>query len=251
MNKVTQTTVRCTCRCLFDEDRATCPNCGEINPFAKRSCPNCNELFDINADTCPRCSTRKFPDSVSCLQCGVYFPGHLKRCTHCDQLNTENFQMCDDCRTVFPSKSDSCPNCKVKSDRFATCGNCGLDFEEDEPRCPRCGLLQRAANQVSGYIYMLLNPAMQGHLKIGMTNRTPQERADELSSTTGVPTRFLVAYSVQVRNPERIEILLHTKLASFRVNKDREFFLVTLEKAIEILMGVLRNHREEGNPKST
>lgn len=241
MNRVTETTVKCTCGCLFDVDCARCPGCGDLNPFSKRRCPNCNERFEISADTCPRCGARKFSDSVSCLQCGVYFPGHLKRCTHCNQLNTENFQMCDDCQTVFSSKVDSCPNCKVNGNILATCGNCGLDFDKQESRCPRCGLHQQKENEESGYIYILLNPAMQGHLKIGMTNRTPQERADELSSTTGVPTRFLVAHSVQVQNPERIELLLHTKLAPFRVNKDREFFQVTLEKAIEALIGVLRD----------
>ena len=250
MNLVTQTTVKCDCGCLFDVDRTNCPSCRDTNLFSKRRCPNCDDLFDINADTCPRCNTRKFYDSVSCFQCGVFFPGHLKRCTRCNQVNTEKFKMCDDCHLIFSSQLDSCPTCKVKGNGFATCENCGSDFDKHKPRCPRCGLIQQA-NNPSGYIYMLINPAMQGHLKIGMTNRTPQERADELSSTTGIPSRFLVAYSVQVQNPERIELLLHAKLAAFRLNNDREFFIVTLEKAIETLMGVLRSCREQDGSKST
>jgi hypothetical protein len=46
----------------------------------------------------------------------------------------------------------------------------------------------------SGYIYLLINSAMEGFVKIGKTTKTPEERAKELSNATGVPTPFTVAF---------------------------------------------------------
>ena len=44
-----------------------------------------------------------------------------------------------------------------------------------------------------GYTYILLNRAFQNdHYKIGMTTKTPEERARELSSATGIPRDFEV-----------------------------------------------------------
>ncbi len=39
---------------------------------------------------------------------------------------------------------------------------------------------------IVGHIYILMNPTMPGYLKIGMTTRSPEERARELSNSTGV-----------------------------------------------------------------
>ena len=42
-----------------------------------------------------------------------------------------------------------------------------------------------------GFIYILLNRAFQNdHYKIGMTTKTPDERAREISNATGVPRAF-------------------------------------------------------------
>jgi hypothetical protein len=46
----------------------------------------------------------------------------------------------------------------------------------------------------SGFIYVLINVSMDGLVKIGKTQRDPEKRAIELSSATGVPTPFIVAF---------------------------------------------------------
>ena len=45
------------------------------------------------------------------------------------------------------------------------------------------------------YVYVLQNPAFPHLLKIGFTTRTPEERAEELSRHSGVPTLFRVVFS--------------------------------------------------------
>ncbi len=44
----------------------------------------------------------------------------------------------------------------------------------------------------NGYVYVLMNSSMRGLVKIGKTEREPEERAKELSASTGVPTPFMV-----------------------------------------------------------
>ena len=87
----------------------------------------------------------------------------------------------------------------------------------------------------TGHIYILLNPTMPTYLKIGMTSRTPEERARELSQATGVPVPYTVAYSEEVINCEAAESMVHSRLAKFRVNRGREFFHLPLRDAIREL----------------
>lgn len=46
----------------------------------------------------------------------------------------------------------------------------------------------------TGYIYILYNQTANGFVKIGKTQRNPEDRSKELSSATGVPTPFTVVY---------------------------------------------------------
>src|SRR5438128_1100387 len=87
----------------------------------------------------------------------------------------------------------------------------------------------------AGHVYILLNPMMQGLLKIGMTERTPEERARELSNTTGVPVPYSIAFSEEVIDCVRAERLIHARLDRHRVNQHREFFHLPLKDAIRTL----------------
>jgi hypothetical protein len=86
-----------------------------------------------------------------------------------------------------------------------------------------------------GYIYVLVNSSMPDLCKIGMTTRTPEERAAELSKTTGVATPFIVAYYTQVADCSVAERRIHERLAYARVRSGREFFRMDATTAIEII----------------
>lgn len=83
-----------------------------------------------------------------------------------------------------------------------------------------------------GHVYILLNATMPGYLKVGMTERTPEERARELSQVTGVPVPFSVAYSETVPDCQAAERLIHLRLDQFRTTQNREFFHLPLRDAI-------------------
>jgi hypothetical protein len=85
-----------------------------------------------------------------------------------------------------------------------------------------------------GFIYILINPSLKNLLKIGMTTRSPEERAKELS-TTGIPTPFFVAFSEEVSDCQIIEKEIHLQLENFRYSKNREFFEIPLTQAIKII----------------
>jgi hypothetical protein len=85
-----------------------------------------------------------------------------------------------------------------------------------------------------GYVYVMTNEHIPNLIKIGMTTRTPTERSSELSST-GVPGRFSVEYSIFVPNCEQIEKRVHKALQEFRLSEDREFFKVEISTAIEVI----------------
>lgn len=87
----------------------------------------------------------------------------------------------------------------------------------------------------TGYIYILSNPAMPGLLKIGRTDRRPETRATELS-TTGVPSKFVVEFSILVTDSVAAERYVHQTLESrgCRHSENREFFRITIEEASEV-----------------
>ncbi|MGA2177041.1 MAG: GIY-YIG nuclease family protein [Verrucomicrobiota bacterium] len=89
-----------------------------------------------------------------------------------------------------------------------------------------------------GYIYILVNPSMDGFVKIGKTTREPEARAKELSQATGVATPFYVAYSIRVADCQSAEEYVYTVLEynGFQRTPNREFFRIPLRKAIEVLM---------------
>lgn len=90
----------------------------------------------------------------------------------------------------------------------------------------------------AGFVYIAINESYGERVKIGKSQRPPRKRAKELSSTTGVPTRFHIAYQEHVRDCDLAERLIHSRLAHCRVNKRREFFELPLKDAIRILSDV-------------
>lgn len=96
-----------------------------------------------------------------------------------------------------------------------------------------------------GYIYILQNPSLaESHLKIGRTERDPDERAAEISRATGVPTPFEVVWWSESVDCHLAESILHHDLAPYRTMTTREFFDIELDDAIRFARRAV--HRSGG-----
>lgn len=99
-----------------------------------------------------------------------------------------------------------------------------------------------------GYVYAMSNKSMPGILKIGMTERSIEERLKEANGTfTLIP--FVVEMSKYVLNFKEKERCIHQIFQSKRVNPKKEFFQVTLEeiKPIFDLMDSVENIESNKN----
>lgn len=85
------------------------------------------------------------------------------------------------------------------------------------------------------WVYVLSNKSIPDQLKIGSTHKNPDKRAKQLSRGTGVPTEFKVEYAFKCFNAESAEKEIHKVLCDYRVNKDREFFAISLNEAKDII----------------
>ncbi len=100
-----------------------------------------------------------------------------------------------------------------------------------------------------GFVYVLTNEFMPGIVKIGYTNRSPEERAWELYvKRTGVPGKFQVAFSLKCRDAKALERKVHVKLATHRVNAHREYFRVDVGHAISVINDLGGAHQIEPKP---
>ena len=86
---------------------------------------------------------------------------------------------------------------------------------------------------MSGIVYVLTNPAMEGYVKVGKTNNLIQRIRD--LDNTGTPLPFECVFAVEVDNPEEVELLLHDAFADGRTRSTREFFEVNPERVISAL----------------
>jgi len=76
---------------------------------------------------------------------------------------------------------------------------------------------------------------MPGILKIGKTERCPEERISELSSVTAIPTEFVLEYKIHVSNCDIAEKTVHESLCTFRVSNNREFFKIGVNEAKDVM----------------
>ncbi|MGA9526830.1 MAG: GIY-YIG nuclease family protein [Terriglobales bacterium] len=95
--------------------------------------------------------------------------------------------------------------------------------------------LARIIDEVdAGWIYILSTRELKDLLKIGMTMRTVEARAQEINSATGVAVPFGVRRCWRVSDPHRAEKIVHTALAAYRIRTDREFFRTDFKIAAQI-----------------
>lgn len=88
-----------------------------------------------------------------------------------------------------------------------------------------------------GYLYILSNPSYTGQVKIGKTERHPNDRRKELSAATGVPTPFEVRHWAYFNDCDLAETKIHEVLAKHgkRISGNKEFFRLSVEDASEIM----------------
>jgi hypothetical protein len=87
----------------------------------------------------------------------------------------------------------------------------------------------------AGFVYIMINPAMRGLVKIGLTERTSKERAKDLRGT-GVPDDFIVIYDELVTDCNFVERRLHARFDDYRYQPNREFFQIPIREAVRGLM---------------
>jgi len=84
-------------------------------------------------------------------------------------------------------------------------------------------------------IYILINEAMPGYVKIGKTSTSLEQRIRELSTSTSVPLPFTCFYACIVKDSAFVEHQLHDAFDNNRVNPRREFFQISPERVVSAL----------------
>ncbi len=82
-------------------------------------------------------------------------------------------------------------------------------------------------------VYILINEAMQGYVKIGRT--TDLEQRIRSLDTTGVPLPFECFYACTVKDSKFVEKQLHNAFADNRIRSNREWFQLAPERAAAAL----------------
>ena len=88
--------------------------------------------------------------------------------------------------------------------------------------------LNNSAN--NGFVYVLHKPSQPGVTKIGMTDRTVEDRAKEINSATGVIIPWEIGFQFPCANALALEKEVHNHFTARNITK--EGFSVTLEEAI-------------------
>ncbi len=98
-------------------------------------------------------------------------------------------------------------------------------------------VLTAAAENIGpvGYVYVISNPLFPDLVKIGFTDKTPEQRIDQLDST-GLPESYIEHYRIRTINARELEKRLHMHFDSFRYKKDKEFFKLHPHEVYQVLM---------------
>lgn len=84
-------------------------------------------------------------------------------------------------------------------------------------------------------IYVLINEAMPGYVKVGLTTTSLEQRMRELSSSTSIPVPFSCFYACTVKDAKFVEGQLHDAFSDHRANPKREFFIISPERVVAAL----------------
>lgn len=87
---------------------------------------------------------------------------------------------------------------------------------------------------MKGIIYILINEAMPGYVKIGKTTNSIEQRMKELYKTS-IPLPFECFYAGLVEDIDKVEKALHDAFSDNRVSSNREFFEIAPERVFAVL----------------
>lgn len=91
-----------------------------------------------------------------------------------------------------------------------------------------------------GFLYVMRSPAHPKEVfKVGLTRRSADERAAELSSTSGQPDKLFVMQEWPTGDCVLAERMVHERLASRRLTGSREFFRAEYREIFQIIDEVL------------
>jgi len=103
-----------------------------------------------------------------------------------------------------------------------------------------------------GELYVMRCSAMKETIfKVGYTDGDSTQRAEQLSSTTGVPLSFVVVKSWQHPNAAALETEVHMMLSPYRLNDVREFFLAKFSVIENIIETVIERATSPGTSLNT
>lgn len=88
-------------------------------------------------------------------------------------------------------------------------------------------------NNQNGIVYVLINEAMPGLVKVGCTTDLKQRL--KTLDTTNMPEPFECLYAVTVTDMRRIENLIHQVFGDRRIRPNREFFKVDTDQVVAAL----------------
>ncbi len=93
-----------------------------------------------------------------------------------------------------------------------------------------------------GWVYVLVNPAIPGLVKVGRTTRLPSTRVAELSHATGVPTPFILVFEQSFEDCVGAERDIHAALdrCGMRVAPNREFFRGATTEVVRLVLQYAR-----------
>lgn len=90
---------------------------------------------------------------------------------------------------------------------------------------------------MKGWVYVIVNSAIPGLVKIGYSMKDPGLRAIELNHT-GVPHPYIVNYEVLVDEPRLFEQRVHAKLSN--IQEGKEWFRCSSEEAIAAIQSIVQ-----------
>lgn len=80
-------------------------------------------------------------------------------------------------------------------------------------------------------VYILINEAMPGLVKIGRTSTSIQQRIAELNHPSGIPLPFTCYYAARVADSIKVEKKMHEAFGDHRLREKREFFTLSPQRA--------------------